>query len=502
MLGKENENGTLEFWDSRTFSSSEEEKESLSRKKKMSKVSKMQDGTIESSALMSLLEYKPDTLIHPALDFTETTAYVGLHLPFRDLDKKLKHILYLVTETEMFPANPEELSKRKIELLHSFPYKQEYQSRWSNESIRQFTKDRKTLNPKDLYEAVKGPFSEYIDFQDPRYYDLVTLWSIGTYFFPLFDAYPYLFLNGISDSGKTQVMKICQCVCFNAKHVGNITVSILFREIHTSRCTYLLDEEEELANSQGNEELKQLLLNGYKRGPMVSRSDMSSSEFPPKFYEIYAPKALGNIGGLESTLESRAITVLMQPTSRKEIVGKKIAERKQRWQSIRDMEYVFLFQEWRTIKKSYEEIENEAGLNNREWELWQPVLALARLFSEDTYKRMLELAVEKAEERKVDKSFSPEAELCEALLAIVDKDDLYGLGRIKEHIIWKYDNKVPSWITEKHISHLLKKFGFPKPTRYSNGYKYYLTLSKVKDLAHRYGVVDEHSEHSERPTEG
>lgn len=463
---------------------------------------KAQQSTIATaeSNFPAILNDDPYRQIHPALDFKDDSAYIGIALPARSIRGIRTLRAYSVTETEIFEMTPEELERRRIELLYTdLPNES---SRWSNEGIKRFLKDKDCVSPEQLFQSVREMFTEYIDFQDLRYYDLLTLWNIGTYFFPLFGAYPYLHVNGLTDSGKTQLLIVCRNIAFNAELSGSVSPAALFRKIQGTRCTLFIDENENLGDPRANQEFKTLLLNGYKRGLSVIRCDMTSTSFSPKSYAVYSPKVLSSIAPLDNVLGSRCLTILMQPTSKKEILEKTVNHDSPHGQEIRDMLYPFLFRNWRKVQQSYEELKNEAGLANRDWEIWRPILALARIFDGTIYKEMMQFAIEKAKDRKSEQGFTPEAEIAQTLLTIVSRDDVYRLKLIKEYIEEEYRYKAPNWLTEKYIGSVLRKFGFPKPERDSRGFKYYLTISKVKDIAKRLGIDDEHSEHSVGPTEG
>jgi hypothetical protein len=438
-------------------------------------------------------------LVHPALDFTEDTAYVGLALQHKNPNGLKKQRLYLVTETEIFEASTEELEKRKIELSHPSLPKQN--KSWSNEGVKKHINDKDYAGLEDLFKLLKTQLLKYIDFKDKRCYDLVALYNIGTYFFPLFDAYAYLHINGLTDSGKTQLLKVCENIAFNAELHGNISSASLFRLVEASRCTLLIDENEEMANPQKGEEFRKLLLNGYKKGGKVTRSDMSSRSYDPTSFEVYSPKIIASIAVPDNVLGSRCIEIVMQPTSNKELAGKVVKDGPE-WQEIRDLLYAFLFRKWRKVRESFETLENQGDLSNRDWELWRPILAIARVVSGETYDGMLALGHEKAEQRKVDHYFTEEYTLAEVLNEIVVTDDYYWLGYIKENIEAKREYKVPSWLTERGISNLLKKFGFQKTKRDNKGVKYYLTVTAVKDIARRFGIINDDSVHSVGPTEG
>jgi hypothetical protein len=254
---------------------------------------------------------------------------------------------------------------------------------------------------------------------------------------------------------------------------------------------------------QRYDEFEQILKNGYKKGNSVFRSEMTSKTFRPTSFQTYGPKIVANIGGLGDVLESRCITILMHQGSNKEIIERELDASEQLWQDVRDMIYPFLLKNWKTVRQSYSDLKNETSLIARDWELWKPILALARVFDDDTYKKMVVLAEEKTKERKDETMFTPERDLLEVLLEMVDKDDFYRLGTIKRNIGWNYD-KEPTWLSEKFLANLLKKFGFNKSRKGNQGYEYFLTVSRVKELAVRFSVSadSEHSEHSERTTEG
>jgi hypothetical protein len=451
--------------------------------------------------LFEILAQEPNVQIHPALDFIKDKAYVGLTLQCKDPKVGKKPCLFLVTEEEAIRCTDEELSKRNIELLH-----QELsieKPRWSSKGLTAFFKTMTCVEPKTLFQTVRDVFSKHIEFSDESFYDLITLWTVGTYFFPLFNAYPYIYVGGLKDSGKTRLLTLCGCMSFNGCLSGSISTACLYRMVQDLRCTLLIDEKENLASVQRYDEFEQILKNGYKKGNSVFRSEMTSKTFRPTSFQTYGPKIVANIGGLGDVLESRCITILMHQGSNKEIIERELDASEQLWQDVRDMIYPFLLKNWKTVRQSYSDLKNETSLIARDWELWKPILALARVFDDDTYKKMVVLAEEKTKERKDETMFTPERDLLEVLLEMVDKDDFYRLGTIKRNIGWNYD-KEPTWLSEKFLANLLKKFGFNKSRKGNQGYEYFLTVSRVKELAVRFSVSadSEHSEHSERTTEG
>jgi len=80
-----------------------------------------------------------------------------------------------------------------------------------------------------------------MELQDEKLYDFLTLWNIGTYFFPLFNSYPYVYVGGIKDSGKTKLLTLCSCIAFNSIFSGNMSQAVLYRLIQDARCCLFID---------------------------------------------------------------------------------------------------------------------------------------------------------------------------------------------------------------------------------------------------------------------
>ncbi len=440
--------------------------------------------------------------IHPALDFAETHAYVGQILPCRCPDGSHKGMLCLITATEIFVATEEKLEEKGIQLLHKDLV---IGPRWSRQGINQFLQDHNSPEATNLFEKIKAVFQEYIEFPKQELYNFITLWNIGTYFFPLLNSYPYIYIGGIKISGKTKVLDLSACIGFNSISSGNMSTASLYRLIQNCRCSLLIDETEKLSNRYRAQDFRNILLSGYKKGQRTYRAERTPSDsFVPKSFEIYGPKMLANIQGLEDVLESRCIKIIMKRGLNTEVTNKEVDINDPRWQQLRDLLYPFLFKNWQEIKETYSALENETELANRNWELWKPILALAKFFdgenSSTLYNEMRSLAREKAEERQRESSESPESILVEVLSLIVNEDGYYPLSSIRAVMSARIEGE---WLNNRFIGSTLKRLGFSNSKRARDGYKYFLRVSEVQDCARRLGISvrSEGSERSEGTTE-
>jgi len=405
---------------------------------------------------MSLLELSEpiSNRIHPALDFVSEHAYIGQMLPTqgRSTENENRCLFLIRDDKKVVICERSNLEQNALELVHSDFC---FEPRWSLESIQKFCRGEITATEKaQLLEKLKNEFTTYIEFSDERLYDFLALWSIGTYLFPLFNTYPYVYVGGISQSGKTKLLTLCSCICFNSIPSANMTTATIYRLIQNNRCSLFIDETEQLSSRYRAVDFRNILLNGYKKGLRTYRNRRTQDgNFVPESFEVYGPKMLANIEGLEDVLESRCITIIMQRGSNREITNKEVGENDPVWQQIRDLIYPFLMKNWKEIRRTYSEFENDTTLACREWELWKPIFSLAKFFdSTDLLERMKNLALEKSEESR--------------------RDDL---GR------------------------LLRRLGFSNRRRVGSGTEYFFKVSEVTNLAQRLGIseVSEHSELSE-----
>jgi hypothetical protein len=97
----------------------------------------------------------------------------------------------ITSKGERILCHKEELSKLKLQLKHSVV---KLPNRWSLESVKAWLDREASVNPEELYIAIKTAFETYIEFEDSTVYDFLTLWTIGTYFFHCFNAYPYIYI--------------------------------------------------------------------------------------------------------------------------------------------------------------------------------------------------------------------------------------------------------------------------------------------------------------------
>ncbi|MFO7815150.1 MAG: hypothetical protein R6V14_05380 [Halanaerobiales bacterium] len=318
----------------------------------------------------------------------------------------------------------------------------------------------------ELFKLIKSKFEDYIDFPNKSDYTFMTLWIMGTYFFPLFQAYPYIHLHGFKNSGKTKVIQISSKMAFNALNSSNISPSALFRIVEGCKPTLFLDEFEpikERRKARSDDEMELILNSGYKRGGMALRNVKVKDDWQPQAFNTYSPKLISNIGGLKGALASRCIKITMlRAKSDDKRANKFIKDEDPDWEKIRTNLYHLAMISFSQIRQQYEDesIVYPKEISNRELELWKPILVMAGLISNDVYNEMIDYAIMKINKNNYEESAfeSWESKLLNTLLEYKDKEGKD--FQIKEitHKLWERE-----FVDEENSDDYGKKYLSKKP---------------------------------------
>lgn len=242
------------------------------------------------------------------------------------------------------------------------------------------------IENKSLENLLKLIQDYYMDVYDEKITTLTTSYILSTYLYELFDSIGYLFLCSDSGTGKTKWSNIIQYCSFNSINATNTTEAAMFRIVEQSKGTLFIDDYEKIQEDKKNS-IDQLLKVGYKRGGKTCRAEKVGDNFVPVFFDVYCPKVITNTEGLDSITYSRCIPLhLIKTLSTKGALNPKSNDLF--WQQIRDCCYIWAMENWKLVKKNYNEL-SVSGLNNRDLELVKPILAVAKTFSEESFNEVL-----------------------------------------------------------------------------------------------------------------
>jgi len=197
---------------------------------------------------------------------------------------------------------------------------------------------------------------------------------------------PYLYIGGPLGSGKSRVFDILSRLVFRPLATSNLTAASLFRTLHSNGGTVLLDEAERLKNTGDPDigETLSMLLAGYKSGATSIRLEaIGDNGFKTVAFDVFGPKALACIKGLPPALASRAVPIVMfraGPGSDKP--RRRIDAEPGRWQALRDALHALALEHGPSFLELAERMDVCPAMSGRDFELWQPLLAIASWLEE------------------------------------------------------------------------------------------------------------------------
>lgn len=273
---------------------------------------------------------------------------------------------------------------------------------WSAHGRAEWLRGASSPDPSDVFKRLCERVAHFIDLPQehaPGIVATLACWSMLTYGYSAWDAVPYLYVGGPLGSGKSRVFDILGRVAFRPLGSSNMTAAALFRTLHANGGTLLLDEAERLKQTQSPDvqEILSMLLAGYRRGGTATRLEAVGDTFKTVAFDVYGPKALACIAGLPPALASRAIGVTMfraSPGSEKP--RRRIDADAASWQRLRDDLHSMALDcgpAWLELAKRTDVCPRMSG---RDFELWQPLLALAEWLQGHGARGLLGLLTEHA----------------------------------------------------------------------------------------------------------
>jgi len=445
--------------------------------------------------------YKEKPFVYGDLD---GSAYFGFLLPkwvYEEVEvgkgknkiiktiKIQKRVPALITKKGLIDIDDLFFNKYKT-IITDIPVKMELS--WNLESIRDFLSE--IPNEKrgiDIFEDIKRDYQHNLYFRKDEWYDVHTLWDMGTPFLEIWDNYPIMELRGKKRVAKTKVQKNSRKFTFNATKIWiNPTESTLFRETNDLRPTKYIDECEKLflRTPRGVEPDSRVeVINGsYSKGSVVPRQEKRGNKFVTIYYNVFSPTMVASINGLYGATEDRAILHVMTRPPEKDKRGEvEIPENARELpsaQEIRDALYYFALNNFQKIKELYNNFENDTKLKTRDFQIWKPLLVLAKYLDDGLYSRIVKFAEERTQIKDTDSSLiegSMEYQILNIIEQILTEPNKFCV-LIKE-IRERYNaEKKPH---PKTIARILDGLGFNDfkiHTRDGNGYE--LTLEQFIEL--------------------
>lgn len=317
--------------------------------------------------------------LHPALDFDRETGRVAVGVPTHHGQYQL-----LIREGNAPPMPVDAKKLHEQGGLYPAP-RQERQlaGQWEAGDLQAFLADSTAPTFAELLGAIKAVLLEHVEFVNPEDADVVACWIAGTYFYPLFEAFPRLYLHGGKGSGKSKVLQLIAEMAHNGLLFVIPTVAIIYRLVEPFRPTLCLDEMEGL-DRRGGSPFELLLNTGYKAGAAVPRVE-GDKTYAVVMFDAYAPVALAGIAGLNEVTADRTITITMRRGTSKAKSNRSVAHDAPEFRAIRAMGYRLAVMDWRDVYGALAAVrrvqDRFTRLQGRPLELYRPLIALGLLAS-------------------------------------------------------------------------------------------------------------------------
>ena len=208
-----------------------------------------------------------------------------------------------------------------------------------------------------------------------------TLWIAHTHLMEAWESTPRIaFLSPEPGSGKTRALEITETLVPNPVEAVNVTPAYLFRKVGAEEGppTLLYDEIDTVfgPKARDNEEIRGLLNAGHRRGAVAGRAVPKGRSIGTEEIPAYCAVALAGIGDLPDTILSRSIVVRM----RRRKPGERVTPYRRRVHGP-DLDKLFIrLSEWcedhfAVVDGAWPDM--PAGVEDRDADVWEPLLAIA-----------------------------------------------------------------------------------------------------------------------------
>jgi len=222
---------------------------------------------------------------------------------------------------------------------------------------------------------------------DPRLYDLISCWTVASYYFEIINALAILGFSGSNDMGKTKAQK----TVIYASHKGlwwdDPTKAAAVRLAgDILQATEGVDEYQDLEDN-----LKGYARSVYKTGARSPRVEESKAGLIVKMFSKAHPYSIATKEEVEYGTFTRTIFVKMQK-------GDPIEDRdpiEYDFEPIRDDLYIARLTQVDKVYETFQSLKKEDfGMKWRDWEIWHGILTIAKLVSPEVFQSVKSLAID------------------------------------------------------------------------------------------------------------
>ncbi len=208
-----------------------------------------------------------------------------------------------------------------------------------------------------------------------------TLWIAHAHLMDAWESTPRLaFLSPEPASGKTRALEVTELVVPNPVESVNLSAAALFRKVGdgSDRATILYGEIDTVfgPKAKEHEEVRGLLNAGHRRGAVASRCVTRGKTIEVVDFPAYCAVALAGLGDLPDTILTRSVIVRM----RRRAPGERVEPYRRRVHGPDGRELRDQLAAWaNTVREAVRDAwpKLPAGIEDRDADVWEPLLAVA-----------------------------------------------------------------------------------------------------------------------------
>lgn len=250
---------------------------------------------------------------------------------------------------------------------------------------------------RDILDAIHAFLGRFVIYPSKEAHDAHVMWIAHTHVMDAWESTPRIaFLSPEPKSGKTRALEVSELLVPNAVEAVNMSPAYIFRKIgdENGLPTLLHDEIDTLfgPKAKENEDIRGLYNAGHRRGAFVGRCVVHGKKVLTEEIPAFSALALAGLGWLPDTLLSRSIIVRMRRRAPHETVtpfrrrvhsreGNKLRDQLAAWAA-------GATQEMTAARPAMPD-----GVEDRDADMWEPLLAIADAAGEHWPKRARVAAV-------------------------------------------------------------------------------------------------------------
>lgn len=238
-----------------------------------------------------------------------------------------------------------------------------------------------TRFPDELLNNVEAFLGTFVAYPSEATRIAHTLWCAHAHAMEAWDTTPRIaFLSPEPGSGKTRALEITELLVPNPVMAVNVSASYLFRKVGSDEGlpTILFDEIDTVfgPKARENEEVRGLLNAGYRQGAVAGRCVVQGKKVETEELAAYCAVALAGLGHLPDSILSRSVIVRMKrrsPNERVQPFRRRLYQ--EQGEALRADLADWLGETAEELRERFPEMPE--GIEDRDADIWEPLLAIA-----------------------------------------------------------------------------------------------------------------------------